>query len=253
GAFGAAGAELVIEACLEGEEASFFALVDGDTALPLATAQDHKRVHDGDRGPNTGGMGAYSPAPVMTAALVEATMARIVRPTVAAMKAEGMPYKGVLFAGLMITKDGPQIIEYNVRFGDPECQVILMRLMSDLLPALIASTDGVLSSFDLRWYPEAALTVVMAAQGYPESYEKGTAIRGLDLAAGNSDDVKIFHAGTKKGPGGDILANGGRVLNVTALAPTIKEAQALAYTAVDKIDWPQGFCRRDIGWRAVGK
>lgn len=253
GAFGAAGAELVIEACLEGEEASFFALVDGETALPLATAQDHKRVHDGDRGPNTGGMGAYSPAPAMTEALIEETMARIVRPTVAAMKAEGMPYKGVLYAGLMITEDGPQLIEYNVRFGDPECQVILMRLMSDLLPALIASTDGVLSSFDLRWYPEAALTVVMAAQGYPESYEKGTAIRGLDLAAGNSDDVKIFHAGTTQGPGGEILANGGRVLNVTAMAPSIQEAQALAYAAVDKVDWPQGFCRRDIGWRAVGK
>jgi phosphoribosylamine--glycine ligase len=198
-------------------------------------------------------MGAYSPAPVMTAALVEETMARIIRPTVAAMKAEGMPYKGVLYAGLMLTKGGPQLIEYNVRFGDPECQVILMRLMSDLLPALIASTDGVLASFDLRWYQAAALTVVMAAKGYPGPYEKGSVIRGLELAGGNSDDVKVFHAGTRPGAEGEILANGGRVLNVTAMAPTIKEAQALAYAAVDKIDWPQGFCRRDIGWRAVGR
>jgi len=253
GAFGEAGAELVIEAFLEGEEASFFALVDGDFALPLVTAQDHKRAFDGDEGPNTGGMGAYSPAPVMTEALIEETMARIVRPTVAGMKAEGTPFKGVLYAGLMITDQGPELIEYNVRFGDPECQVILMRLMSDLLPALIASSDGVLSSFDLRWYEEAALSVVMAAEGYPGSYEKGTQIRGLENADGNSDDVKIFHAGTKFGPGGEILANGGRVLNVTAMAPTIKQAQILAYTAVDKIAWPEGFCRRDIGWRAVGR
>jgi phosphoribosylamine---glycine ligase len=253
GAFGAAGAELVIEAYLEGEEASFFALVDGETALPLVTAQDHKRVFDGDQGPNTGGMGAYSPAPVMTPELIEQTMARIVRPTVAAMKAEGMPYKGVLFAGLMLTEEGPQLIEYNVRFGDPECQVVLMRLMSDLLPALIASTDGVLASFDLRWYAEAALTVVMAAKGYPGAYQKGSVIRGLELAGGNTDDVKIFHAGTKPGPDGEILANGGRVLNVTAMAPTIKEAQALAYAAVDKVDWPEGFCRRDIGWRAIAR
>jgi phosphoribosylamine--glycine ligase len=253
GAFGTAGAELVIEAFLEGEEASFFVLVDGETALPLVTAQDHKRAFDGDHGPNTGGMGAYSPAPAMTAALVEETMARIIRPTVAAMKGEGMPYKGVLYAGLMLTKDGPQLIEYNVRFGDPECQVILMRLMSDLLPALIASTDGVLASFDLRWYQEAALTVVMAAKGYPGPYEKGSVIRGIELAGGNSDDVKVFQAGTRLGPEGEILANGGRVLNVTAMAPTIKEAQALAYAAVDKIDWPQGFCRRDIGWRAIAR
>ncbi len=251
GAFGAAGAELVIEAYLEGEEASFFALVDGETALPLVTAQDHKRAYDGDEGPNTGGMGAYSPAPVMTPELIERTMAEIILPTVAAMKAEGMPYKGVLYAGLMITDKGPELIEYNVRFGDPECQVVLMRLMSDLLPALIASTDGVLSSFDLRWYDEAALTVVMAAKGYPGSYEKGSVIRGIEAAGGNSDDVKVFHAGTKKGPAGAILANGGRVLNVTAMAPTIRQAQERAYIAVDKIDWPQGFCRRDIGWRAV--
>ncbi|MGF1630582.1 MAG: phosphoribosylamine--glycine ligase [Kiloniellaceae bacterium] len=253
GAFGAAGAELVIEAFLEGEEASFFALVDGETALPLATAQDHKRAYDGDQGPNTGGMGAYSPAPVMTQAMIDETMARIITPTVAAMQAEGMPFKGVLYAGLMITRNGPELIEYNVRFGDPECQVILMRLMSDLLPALIASTDGVLASFDLRWYPEAALTVVMAAEGYPGTYEKGSVIRGLDLAPGNSDDVQVFHAGTKTGPNGEILANGGRVLNVTAMAPSIKAAQELAYAAVDRIDWPQGFCRRDIGWRAIAQ
>ena len=251
GAFGAAGAELVIEDCLQGEEASFFALVDGDFALPLATAQDHKRAFDGDKGPNTGGMGAYSPAPVMTEALVEQTMARIIRPTVAGMKAEGRPFKGVLYAGLMITDEGPQLIEYNVRFGDPECQVVLMRLMSDLLPALIACSDGVLSTFDLRWYEEAALTVVMAAKGYPGAYEKGTGIGGLEAAAGNSDDIKVFHAGTKSGDNGSVLANGGRVLGVTAMAPGIAQAQARAYTAADKIDWPEGFCRRDIGWRAV--
>ena len=253
GAFGDAGAELVIEAYLDGEEASFFALVDGDFALPLAAAQDHKQVFDGDKGPNTGGMGAYSPAPVMTPALIEETMERIIRPTVAGMKAEGRPFKGVLFAGLMITAEGPQLIEYNVRFGDPECQVILMRLMSDLLPALIACSDGVLSSFDLRWYEEAALTVVMAAEGYPGSYQKGTAISGLETAEGNSDDIKIFHAGTKRGENGELLANGGRVLGVTAMAPDIAEAQARAYTAVDKVDWSQGFCRRDIGWRAVAR
>ncbi|NIA71189.1 phosphoribosylamine--glycine ligase [Pelagibius litoralis] len=253
GAFGEAGAELVIEAYLDGEEASFFALVDGDFALPLATAQDHKRVFDGDEGPNTGGMGAYSPAPVMTEALIEETMARIIRPTVAGMKAEGRAFKGVLFAGLMITAEGPQLIEYNVRFGDPECQVILMRLMSDLLPALIACSDGVLSSFDLRWYEEAALSVVMAAKGYPGSYRKDTVIAGLDAAEGNSDDIKIFHAGTKQGEDGELLSNGGRVLGVTAMAPGIAEAQALAYTAVDKIDWAEGFCRRDIGWRAINR
>ncbi|WP_299397019.1 phosphoribosylamine--glycine ligase [Pelagibius sp.] len=253
GAFGDAGGEVVIEAFLEGEEASFFALVDGDFALPLVTAQDHKRAFDGDQGPNTGGMGAYSPAPVMTEALIEETMARIIRPTVAAMKAEGCPYKGVLYAGLMITADGPQLIEYNVRFGDPECQVVLMRLMSDLLPALIASTDGVLSTFDLRWYEEPALTVVIAAEGYPGSYEKGSVIQGLEEAEGNSDDIKIFHAGTRRGEDGSLLASGGRVLGVTAMAPGIAQAQARAYGAVDKIDWPQGFCRRDIGWRAVAR
>ncbi|MDH3473080.1 MAG: phosphoribosylamine--glycine ligase [Rhodospirillales bacterium] len=252
-AFGTAGAELVIEEYLEGEEASFFALVDGESALPLITAQDHKQVGDGDSGPNTGGMGAYSPAPVMTEARQEEVMARIILPTVAAMKAEGRPYKGVLYAGLMVTpKGGLKLLEYNVRFGDPECQVLMMRLKSDLLPALIATSDGALSNFDLRWYDAAALTVVMAAKGYPGAYEKGSAIRGLDAAA-EGDEVVVFHAGTKKGPDGEILADGGRVLGVTALAPSIAEAQARAYRAVDRIDWPQGFCRHDIGWRAVGR
>ena len=251
GAFGAAGAELVIEEYLEGEEASFFALVDGETALPLATAQDHKQVGDGDQGPNTGGMGAYSPAPVMTEAREREVMERIILPTVEGMKAEGQPYKGVLYAGLMVTPDdGVKLIEYNVRFGDPECQALMMRLMSDLLPALIATTDGVLASLDLRWYEEAALTVVMAAKGYPGAYEKGTPIRGLEDAV-QSDDVMVFHAGTKLADDGQVLANGGRVLGVTAMAPSIAEAQRLAYQAVDRINWPDGFCRRDIGWRAV--
>ena len=241
--------EIVIEDCLVGEEASFFALCDGDTALPLASAQDHKRVFDGDKGPNTGGMGAYTPAPIMTEAMNQRVMDEIVIPTVQALKKAGAPFKGVLFAGLMITKDGPQLIEYNVRFGDPETQVIMLRMMSDLLPALIAARDGQLKNFDLRWYPDAALTVVMAAKGYPGSYKKGTAIKGLDAAA-QLDGVEIFHAGTKK-ENGVILANGGRVLNVCARGKTVAEAQARAYAAVDKIDWPDGFCRRDIGWQAI--
>ena len=251
GAFGAAGAEVVVEEFLVGEEASFFALVDGETALPLATAQDHKRAFDGDSGPNTGGMGAYSPAPVMTEALEARVMAEIIEPTVAAMKAAGRPYKGVLYAGLMITEAGPQLIEYNVRFGDPECQVLLMRLMSDLLPALIATSDGVLSTFGLRWYPEPAITVVLAARGYPGSYEKGSEIKGLEGLG--DDDLTVFHAGTKRDEDGRLLANGGRVLNVTALGNSVAEAQTRAYAAIDQIDWPQGFCRRDIGWRAVAR
>ncbi len=249
GAFGAAGAEVVVEEFLEGEEASFFALVDGETALPLATAQDHKRAFDGDSGPNTGGMGAYSPAPVMTPELEARVLAEIVEPTVAAMKAAGRPYKGVLYAGLMITAEGPKLIEYNARFGDPECQVLVMRLMSDLLPALIATSDGVLKSFDLRWYPEPAVTVVMAAEGYPGSYEKGSEIKGLEGL--DEDDLMVFHAGTKRGEDGRLLAAGGRVLNVTALGTSVAEAQARAYAAIERIDWPEGFCRRDIGWRAV--
>ena len=241
--------EIVIEDCLVGEEASFFALCDGDTAVPLASAQDHKRVFDGDKGPNTGGMGAYSPAPIMTDAMNARVMREIVEPTVRAMKAMGAPYKGVLFAGLMITKDGPQLIEYNVRFGDPETQVLMLRLMSDLLPALIAARDGQLKNVSLRWYDDAALTVVMAANGYPGDYAKGSVIDGLAEAA-QVENVEIFHAGTKA-DGDRILANGGRVLNVSARAKTVREAQQRAYAAVDRIKWPEGFCRRDIGWRAV--
>jgi phosphoribosylamine---glycine ligase len=249
GGLGAAGAEVVIEEFLVGEEASFFALCDGESAIPLASAQDHKRVGDGETGPNTGGMGAYSPAPVMTPEMTARTMDEIVRPTLKAMKAMGSPYKGVLFAGLMITKDGPKLIEYNCRFGDPETQVLMLRMMSDLVPALIASRDGQLKNFDLRWYPDAALTVVMAANGYPGEYKRGTVIEGLD-AAEEIEGVEIFHAGTKS-DGGKILANGGRVLNVSAIAATVTKAQALAYQAIDKIKWPEGFCRRDIGWQAV--
>jgi phosphoribosylamine--glycine ligase len=249
GGLGEAGAEVVVEEFLAGEEASFFALCDGDTAIPLASAQDHKRVFDGDQGPNTGGMGAYSPAPVMTADMSRRAMDEIVLPTVRAMKAMGAPYKGVLYAGLMITDAGPKLIEYNVRFGDPECQVLVLRLMSDLLPALLASCDGMLKNFDLRWYPDAALTVVMAAKGYPGSYAKGSPIEGLD-AAGEIEGVEIFHAGTKA-EGGRILANGGRVLNVCALGETVAQAQSRAYQAVDRIRWADGFCRRDIGFRAV--
>ena len=241
--------EIVIEACLVGEEASFFALCDGETAIALASAQDHKRVGDGDKGPNTGGMGAYSPAPVMTPEMNQRVMDEIIHPTVRAMKAMGAPFKGVLFAGLMITKDGPQLIEYNVRFGDPECQVLMLRLMSDLVPALMAARDGQLKNFDLRWYPDAALTVVMAANGYPGDYQRGSPIAGLDAAA-QVEGVEIFHAGTKA-DGGQILSNGGRVLNVCARGKTVAEAQHRAYQAVDKIDWPGGFCRRDIGWRAI--
>ena len=249
GGLGAAGAEVVIEELLQGEEASFFALCDGTTAVPLASAQDHKRVFDGDQGPNTGGMGAYSPAPVMTRALERCTMDEIVLPTVRAMTAMGAPFTGILYAGLMIDAEGPKLIEYNVRFGDPECQVLMPRLMSDLVPALIAARDGVLRNFDLRWYDEAALTVVMAAKGYPGNYAKGSAIEGLDAAA-QIEGVQIFHAGTRA-EGGRILANGGRVLNVCALGRTVADAQARAYAAVERIRWPEGFCRRDIGWRAV--
>jgi phosphoribosylamine--glycine ligase len=249
GGLGAAGAEIVIEEFLSGEEASFFVLCDGETAIPLAAVQDHKRAFDGDRGPNTGGMGAYSPAPVMTPEMTKRTMDEIVLPTVRAMHAMGTPYRGALFAGLMITAAGPKLIEYNVRFGDPECQVLMLRLMSDLVPALVAARDGVLRNFDLRWYPDAALTVVMATKGYPGDYRKGSRIEGLDDAAA-IEGVEIFHAGTKA-DGARILANGGRVLNVCATGRSVAEAQARAYAAVDKIRWPDGFCRRDIGWRAV--
>ena len=248
-AFGAAGAELVIEEFLDGEEASFFALVDGESALPLASAQDHKRVGDGDTGPNTGGMGAYSPAPIVTDALAADVMSRIVAPTVRAMKAAGAPYKGVLYAGLMIGREGPKLLEYNVRFGDPECQVLMPRLKSDLLPALIAARDGVLGHFDLRWHDQASVCVVMAAKGYPGAYAKGSEIRGLDRA-GALDGVTVFHAGTKA-DGERILSDGGRVLGVTAVGRDVAAAQRCAYAAVDVIDWPEGFCRRDIAARAI--
>ena len=251
GAFGAAGAEVVIEDFLDGEEASFFALCDGTTALPMAAAQDHKRAGDGDTGPNTGGMGAYSPAPVMTPEMIDRTMAEIIQPTVAAMAQRGTPFKGVLFAGLMITSSGPQLIEYNVRFGDPETQVLMMRLKSDLLAALIATADGVLDTFALRWSDDVALTVVLAAAGYPGTPLKGTEIRGLDAAA-KIDGVEIFHAATRR-EGGRLLADGGRVLNITARAKSVAEAQAHAYAAVSLIDWPGGFCRKDIGWRAISR
>lgn len=251
GLFSAPGAEAVIEEFMEGEEASFFVLCDGDNALPLAAAQDHKRAFDGDKGPNTGGMGAYSPAPVFTDDVRDRTMSEIIYPTLRAMKAKGMPYKGVLFAGLMITKDGPKLIEYNARFGDPETQVLMLRLMSDLVPALLASVDGELKHFDLRWYSEPALTVVMAAKGYPGDYKKGTRIEGLDKAV-QVEGVEIFHAGTKA-EGGHILANGGRVLNITATGNTVSEAQRRAYEAIGRIDWPEGFFRHDIGWQAVAR
>jgi phosphoribosylamine--glycine ligase len=249
GGLGEAGGEIVVEEFLAGEEASFFALCDGDTAIPLTTAQDHKRAFDGDQGPNTGGMGAYSPAPNIDAAMSTRVTTEIIAPTLRAMKAFGSPYKGVLYAGLMITAEGPKLIEYNARFGDPETQVLMLRLMSDLVPALLASRDGQLKSFDLRWYPDPALTVVMAAKGYPGHYERGSVIEGLD-EAGAVEGVEIFHAGTKA-DGGRILANGGRVLNVSAIGKTVGEARRRAYEAVSRIRWPGGFCRHDIGWRAV--
>ncbi len=249
GAFGASGNEVVIEEFLSGEEVSFFALCDGETAIPLASAQDHKRAFDGDKGPNTGGMGAYSPVPVFTDDLAKRTMSDFVLPTMRGMKEMGCPFKGVLYLGLMLTAQGPKLIEYNVRFGDPECQVLMLRLMSDLVPALIASRDGQLKNFDLRWYDDAALVVAMATKGYPGNYGKGSVIRGLD-AAGALEGVEIFHAGTKA-EGGQITANGGRVLNICGMGKSVAEAQSRAYAAVDKIDWPEGFCRRDIGYLAL--
>jgi phosphoribosylamine---glycine ligase len=249
GAFGAAGSTVVVEECLVGEEASLFALVDGEHALAFGTAQDHKRVGEGDRGPNTGGMGAFAPAPGMTAALIERAMAEIVRPAVAGLAAEGTPYRGVLYAGLMLTADGPKLIEFNVRMGDPECQALLPRLMTDLGQLLLGAADGALAHMDLRWYPEPALTVVLAANGYPGAYRKGSEIRGLDAAAA-LEGVTIFHAGTRL-EDGRLLADGGRVLNVTAQGATLAEARARAYAAIDLIDWPEGFCRRDIAARAA--
>jgi len=249
GAFGAAGAEVVIEEFLTGREISFFALSDGDTAIPLASAQDHKRAFDHDEGPNTGGMGAYSPTPLVTVEIHAEIMAKIIVPTVNGMKARGTPFRGVLYAGVMLTPDGPKLFEYNVRFGDPECQVLMLRMMSDIVPALLATCDGQLKNFDLRWFDEPALTVVMAAKGYPGDYAKGTRIEGLDEAA-RVEGVEIFHAGTIS-KDGHILANGGRVLNICATGKTVTEAQRRAYQAVERIQWPEGFCRRDIGWQAV--
>ena len=247
GQFGSA--ECVVEEFLEGEEASFFALCDGRHALALAAAQDHKRAGDGDTGPNTGGMGAYSPAPIMSEAMSRRVMAEIIEPTVRGMAIRGTAFKGVLFAGLMIGKDGPRLIEYNVRFGDPECQVLMMRLKDDLLTLLLAAADGTLDKMSARWRDETALAVVMASKGYPGAYAKGSEIRNLDVAARAEKDVEIFHAGTVV-KDGKLIAAGGRVLNVSALGRTVGEAQARAYRVVDLIDWPEGFCRRDIGWRA---
>ncbi len=249
GSFGKAGAEVVVEAFLQGEEASFFALIDGDNIVPLATAQDHKRVGEGDTGPNTGGMGAYSPAPVMTQEMCKRTIDEIIRPTVKAMNDLAAPYKGVLFAGLMITDKGPELIEYNCRFGDPECQVLMKRLNSDIVPLLIATARGMLNDVKVDWDAQTALTVVMAANGYPESYSKGTVVSNLEVA-NSLPDTNIFQAGTKK-IDNQTIATGGRVLNITSLGSSVKEAKEKAYKAVDTIDWKDGFCRRDIGWRAV--
>ncbi len=251
GRFGEAGSQVIIEEYLAGEEASFFALVDGTAVLPFGSAQDHKRAGDGDTGPNTGGMGAYSPAPAVTPTLEAEIMERIIRPTVEGLAAMGRPYTGVLYAGLMLTDQGLKLLEYNVRFGDPECQVLMARLHSDLLPLLLAAADGVLDHVDVRWRDDAALCVVMAANGYPGAYDKGSVIGNLAAADGD-DNVTVFHAGTKR-DGGKILANGGRVLGVTALGADVADAQTRAYRAVDEIDWPSGFCRRDIGYRAIGR
>jgi phosphoribosylamine--glycine ligase len=249
GSFGSAGAEVVIEDFMGGEEASFFILTDGVTCLPIGTAQDHKRVFDGDLGPNTGGMGAYSPAPVLTDAIAEQAMAEIVRPTVAEMARRGTPYQGVLYAGLMIENGRARLVEYNARFGDPECQVLMMRLGAQALDLLLACAEGRLAGARLSWAPDHALTVVLAAQGYPGACGKGSQIRGLDRLPEDSCHM-VFHAGTTQRDG-QIIATGGRVLNVTARGATLAEARARAYALVDRIDWPGGFCRRDIGWRAL--
>ncbi len=249
GAFGAAGAEVVVEAFLDGEEASFFCLSDGKTALALASAQDHKRVGDGDTGPNTGGMGAYSPAPVMTSEMTERTMKEIIEPTMRGMAESGHPFSGVFFAGLMITAKGPELIEYNVRFGDPECQVLMMRMKSDLLPLLHAAATGTLAGMEAEWRDETALTVVMASKGYPGSYDKNTPIDALPAA---SAQTKVFHAGTAL-KDGSLVATGGRVLNITAIGESASTARDRAYSAVAGVSWDNGFYRHDIGWRAVAR
>lgn len=248
-AMGGAGTEILIEEFLEGEEVSFFCLVDGETVLPFGSAQDHKRAFDNDEGPNTGGMGAYSPAPVFTAEMERRTLHDIVKPTARALADAASPFRGVLFAGLMITSEGPKLIEYNVRFGDPECQVLMMRMEGDLLPLLAAVATGRLEDQPVPLKPDAAISVVMATKGYPGAYGKGSRIGGLE-AAETIPGVKVFHAGTRRS-GEDIVANGGRVLNVTAVGANVAEARERAYDAVARIDWPEGFCRHDIAWRAL--
>lgn len=251
GIFGEAGAEVVIEEFMTGEEASFFVLCDGETALPIGTAQDHKRVGEGDTGPNTGGMGAYSPAPVLTDAVAERALSKIIRPTLAEMARRGTPYQGVLYAGLMIEDGVPRLVEYNVRFGDPECQVLMLRLGAQAFDLMHATAEGRLAEARVNWADDCAMTVVMAAKGYPNGYEKGSVIRGLDQLPDDSRNV-VFHAGTTE-VDGQITATGGRVLNVTARGTSLGEARDRAYAMLDHIDWPQGFCRRDIGWRALAK
>jgi phosphoribosylamine--glycine ligase len=250
GRFGAAGGQVVLEEFMRGEEASFFALCDGETAIPFGAAQDHKRAYDGDRGPNTGGMGTYSPAPVLTPALERAAFEALVAPTLAGMAAEGAPYRGMLYAGLMLGEGGPRLVEYNARFGDPECQVLMLRLRSDLLPCLYAAATGGLAGIARpEWSEQAAVCVVLAAEGYPEAPQTGSVIQGAEADFG--PEVVVFHAGTRRGEAGELLAVGGRVLNVCALGRDVAEARARAYAAVDAIDWPGGFHRRDIGWRAL--
>lgn len=250
GEFGAAGAQVVIEEFLDGKEASFFALCDGKTAVEFGSAQDHKRAYDGDKGPNTGGMGTYSPPPIVTDEIRTEVMEKIINPTMAAMEQEGSPFSGVLFAGLMLTKDGVKLLEYNVRFGDPETQSLMLRFDGDLYALLKSCADGKVDSSLISFSPKSAVCVVMAANGYPAAYEKGSVIRGLEQA-GAIENVKIFHAGTAKNENGEFISVGGRVLGVTALGDTIKQAQENAYKAVDMINWPEGFCRRDIAWQAA--
>ncbi|WP_417274236.1 phosphoribosylamine--glycine ligase [Celeribacter halophilus] len=249
GAFGGAGAEVVIEEFMDGEEASWFILCDGENVLPVGTAQDHKRVGDGDTGPNTGGMGAYSPAPVMTDAVIAKAMDEIIKPTVAEMAKRGMPYQGVLYAGFMIKDGQPRLVEYNCRFGDPECQVLMMRLGAQALDLMLATADGTLNQAKVNWADDHAMTVVMAANGYPGAYEKGSAIKGLDALPEDSMNM-VFHAGTSE-KDGQIIATGGRVLNVTARGDSLQDARDRAYAMIERIDWPEGFNRSDIGWRAL--
>ena len=252
GRFGKAGARVVIEEYMEGEEASLFALSDGATSVIFGAAQDHKRAYDNDEGPNTGGMGTYSPTPALTEALIETARTSAIAPTVAGLASEGLAYRGVLYAGLMLTAEGPKLVEYNARFGDPECQVLMLRLESDLVPYLLACATGTLASLPPPvWRDEAAICVVLAARGYPDAPEKGSVIRGAEADFG--PDVTVFHAGTARNAGGDLVASGGRVLNVCARGATLKEARERAYAAVARIDWPEGFHRTDIGWRALGR